>query len=99
MRAWIGVRSDRGNRIGEATAIRPATSQPVRIRYASEPRATTTSALFIDGKDTDRAFYAEELRSTSPDYHIVEATDGQSGFDLYLSQRIDCVVTELALPD
>lgn len=63
------------------------------------PARLSTSVLLIDGKDLDRAFYAEELRSCSPDYHIVEATDGQSGLDRYRSQRIDCIVTELTLPD
>ena len=59
----------------------------------------STSVLFIDGNATDRAFYAEGLRSCSPDYLIFEATDGRSGLDLYRSRRIDCVVQELALPD
>lgn len=63
------------------------------------PELLTTSVLFIDGNGTDRAFYADELKACSPDYQVVEATDGQSGLDLYRSQRIDCVVTELALSD
>jgi DNA-binding NarL/FixJ family response regulator len=29
----------------------------------------------------------------------VEASDSQSGLDLYRSRRIDCVVLEVALPD
>jgi DNA-binding NarL/FixJ family response regulator len=63
------------------------------------PERPSTSVLLIDGNGPDRAFYAEELRSCSPDYNIVEATDGQSGLDRYRSQRIDCVVTELTLSD
>jgi CheY-like chemotaxis protein len=60
----------------------------------------TTSVLLIDGNVTDRAFYADGLKRCSPDYLIQEATDGQSGIALYRrSQRIDCVVLELALPD
>jgi CheY-like chemotaxis protein len=62
------------------------------------PELLTTSVLLIDGNDADRAFYAGELKACSP-YQVVEATDGQSGLDLYRSQRIDCVVTELALSD
>ena len=58
-----------------------------------------TSVLLIDGNATDRAFYAGELNGCSPGYRVVEATDGQSGLDLYRSQRIDCVVTELTLWD
>ena len=63
------------------------------------PKRPTTSILLIDSKDADRAFYSEELKRCSPEYHIVEATDGQSGLDRYLSQHIDCVVTELTLSD
>lgn len=59
----------------------------------------TTSVLLIDGNDIDRAFFAEGLKSCSPDYLILEATNGQSGLDLYRSRRIDCVVLELELPD
>jgi DNA-binding NarL/FixJ family response regulator len=45
------------------------------------------------------AYWAEQFKRGSPDYQILEASDGQSGVDLYRSQKIDCVVTELALPD
>ena len=58
-----------------------------------------TSVLLIDGDDTDRASYIKGLRHSSPDYHILEAADGRSGLALYRSQRIDCVVLELSLPD
>src|SRR6266571_436788 len=59
-----------------------------------------TSVLLIDGNAADRAFYADGLKSCSADYLILEATDGESGLDLYRrSQRIDCVVLEFALPD
>ena len=62
------------------------------------PDIRTPSVLLIDGNDADRAFYADELKACSP-YQVVEAPNGQSGLDLYRSQRIDCVVTDLALPD
>ena len=59
----------------------------------------TTSVLLIDANATDRIRFAAQLKRCSPDYQIIEADDGQSGLDLYRSQRIDCVVLELALPD
>jgi CheY-like chemotaxis protein len=63
------------------------------------PPPWTTSVLLIDGNPTERAFYADGLKRCSPDYRILEATDGQAGLDLYRRfQRIDCVVLELALP-
>ena len=58
-----------------------------------------TSVLFIDGFDTDRAYWATQLRSFSPDYEILEAANGQSGLTICRSRRVDCIVLELALPD
>jgi DNA-binding NarL/FixJ family response regulator len=59
----------------------------------------TTSVLFIDGSKNQRAHWADQLKHCSLDYEILEASDGQSGLDLYRSRRIDCVVLELGLPD
>jgi DNA-binding NarL/FixJ family response regulator len=59
----------------------------------------TTSVLFIDANDADRKFFIEGLKCHSPDYRILEATDGELGFALYESQRIDCVILELDFPD
>ena len=59
----------------------------------------TTSVLFIDGHDSDRTHFADQLKQCSPDYEILEAADGHSGLDLYRSRRIDCVVHEIDLPD
>jgi DNA-binding NarL/FixJ family response regulator len=61
---------------------------------------STTSVLLIDGNDAERACLAEGLKHCSPDYLILEASDGESGLGLYRrSPRIDCVVLELDLPD
>lgn len=59
----------------------------------------TTSVLLIDGSKNQRTYWADQLKRCSPDYEIVEASDGQSGLDLFRSRRIDCVVLELGLPD
>jgi PleD family two-component response regulator len=59
----------------------------------------TTSVLFIDGSQKQRAYWAEQLKQSSPNYQIVEASDGKSGLDLFRSRWIDCVVLEVALPD
>ena len=63
------------------------------------PDLPTTSVLLIDGNDIDRIGFANHLKSCSPDYHILEATDGEAGLNLYRSQRVDCVVLGLELPD
>jgi CheY-like chemotaxis protein len=59
----------------------------------------TTSVLLIDGNDTDRIGFASHLKRCSADYQIFEATDGQTGLNLYRSRRVDCVVLALELPD
>jgi CheY-like chemotaxis protein len=59
----------------------------------------TISVLFIDANDTERTFFVEELKRRSPHYGILEATNGESGLALYRSQRVDCVVLAIELPD
>ena len=64
-----------------------------------KPELPTTSVLLIDGNDTDRRYFANQLKRHSPDYKILEAADGEAGLTLYRSRRIDCVVVERELPD
>ena len=60
----------------------------------------TTTLLFIEPNNTERTVFVEELKRRSPDYRILEATDGESGLALYrFFQRIDCVILALELPD
>ena len=58
-----------------------------------------TTILLIDDNDHDRTYYAERIRIGIPDCIVLEAEDGQSGLGLYRSRRIDCIITELHLPD
>jgi CheY-like chemotaxis protein len=61
---------------------------------------STTTILFIDPNETERTIFVEELKRRSPDYRILEASDGESGLALYrFFQRIDCVILALELPD
>ena len=59
----------------------------------------TTSVLLIDGNDNHRAHFAAQLKARSPDYQILEATDGEAGLLLYRSRQIHCIVLALELPD
>ena len=59
----------------------------------------TTSVLLIDGSTHYRTYWADQLKRCSPNYQIVEASDGHSGLFLFRAQRIDCVVMDLSLPD
>jgi len=60
---------------------------------------STTSVLLIDGNDTDRKYFADQLKGISPDYKIIEATTAEEGLTLCRSRRFDCVVLALELPD
>ena len=64
-----------------------------------ETELHSTFVLFIDANHTDRTFFVEELKRRSSDYRILEASDGESGLALCRSQRIDCVVLAVELPD
>ena len=63
------------------------------------PDLPTISILLIDNNKDQRNYWADQLRRCSSDYEIIEASDAQSGLDLYRSRRIDCVVLELSLPN
>jgi CheY-like chemotaxis protein len=65
----------------------------------TDPAISTTAVLFIDESKKQRTFWANQLKSCSAEYEILEASDGQSGLDLCRSRRIDCVVLEPSLPD
>jgi len=66
---------------------------------ASNTRRYDLNVILIDGHDDDRRFLAQRLKIASPDYCVFEAETGTAGLAVFLSQRIDCVVTELTLPD
>lgn len=55
--------------------------------------------LLIDGYHQDREHYVEQLRKSSPDHVVVQATSGRMGLDICKSRPIDCVIVELDLPD
>jgi len=59
----------------------------------------STTILFIDGHDHDRRYWIKRLTISSPDWVILEAETGAAGLSVCRSQHVDCVVTELDLPD
>lgn len=61
--------------------------------------APATTILLIDANKRDREYWAEQLRLSSPDCVILEAQDAWSGLAICKSQRVDCVVLEMHLPD
>ena len=53
------------------------------------------AVLLIDSHE-GRQYWSQRLKISSADYLIVEADTGASALSICDSQRIDCVVTELA---
>jgi DNA-binding NarL/FixJ family response regulator len=60
---------------------------------------SSPTILFIDHHDDDRQYWVQRLRMSSPEYMILEASTGKSGITICRSQRIECIVSELTLPD
>ena len=55
--------------------------------------------LLIDPHDDDRQYWVQRLRMCSPDYVVVEASTGKSGLAICRTQPVECVISELTLPD
>jgi len=60
---------------------------------------TPTTVLLIDSYKEDRENWVQRLSDSAPDYVVLEAETGASGLAICHSQRVDCVITELTLPD
>ena len=61
--------------------------------------ASPIKVLLIDPNKEDRQYCAERLTISSPAYTVLETETGAAGLAICQSQRIDCVVLELTLPD
>ncbi len=57
------------------------------------------TVLLMDAHKEDRECWAQRLLNSSPDYVVLEAETGAAGLAICRSQRVDCVVLELTLPD
>ena len=64
-----------------------------------ETASRATTVVLIDPNNEDRQFYSEQLKISSKDYTVLEADNAERGLDLCRTEQIDCVVTELHLPD
>jgi DNA-binding NarL/FixJ family response regulator len=90
---------------------RVARSFPNQTAYSSEKGGRPVSTfslpsvqsaitvLLIDAHKDDRQYWAQRLLISSPDYVVLEAETGAAALAICRSQRVDCVVLELTLPD
>ena len=68
------------------------------LRYLMETNQDIT-VLFIDGDQEDRRAWAEAFKRSSPESVVLEAHSGAAGLAVCRSQRVDCVIVEMSLPD
>jgi len=59
----------------------------------------STTILIIDHHGDDRQHYVQRLTVSSPDYVVLEASTGKAGLAICASRRVECVISELSLPD
>jgi DNA-binding NarL/FixJ family response regulator len=59
----------------------------------------SATILLIDPHKEDRQYWAQRLSIASPDCVVLEADTGAGGLAICRSQRVDCVLVELTLPD
>ena len=64
-----------------------------------ENPSRTATVVLIDPNNEDRQYHSERLEISSKDYTVLEATNAERGLALCDSDRVDCVVMELHLPD
>jgi CheY-like chemotaxis protein len=55
--------------------------------------------LVLDPNKDDRRYWVKQLERSFQHYKVLEAEDGESGLAICQSERVDCVVMELHLPD
>ena len=66
---------------------------------STRPSLPPAKILLIDPHKDDREYWAQRLTIASPDFVVLEADTGASGLVNCQSQQVDCVVTEVMLPD
>ena len=71
---------------------------PVPSGYPMKTNQDLT-VLFIDGDQEDRRGWAQAFKRSSPESVVLEADSGATGLAVCQSQRVDCVIVEMSLPD
>lgn len=60
---------------------------------------TLTTVLVIDDDEEQLKYWCETLKNSAHNYTVLEASNGESGLDLCRSQRVDCIVLDLDMPE
>jgi len=67
----------------------------VSTSKASKP----PTVLLIDDNCEDRSYWSASLKDPPHEFLVLEAACGDSGFRLYQSQPVDCVVLDVEMPE
>jgi CheY-like chemotaxis protein len=74
-----------GKRMAHQTST-PETSKPPTV-------------LLIDDNPEDRTYWSASLKNPPFEFLVLEAGCGESGFNMYQDQHVDCVVLDLEMPE
>ena len=81
------------------TAVeQPAHSCDASISDGDQVQPSGT-ILIIEPGNQERQYWMKRLKTSFPGCDVLEAEAGGEGIAAYQSQRIDCIVVELLLPD
>jgi DNA-binding NarL/FixJ family response regulator len=71
------------------------------VRKAEGPVTASLpiTVLLIDPYKEDREYWTQRLKISAPEYIVLEAETGNEGILICRTQRVDCVLVELNLPD
>jgi CheY-like chemotaxis protein len=73
---------------------------PLMVDQVSSPETLKPpTVLLIDDNCDDRRYWAASLKSPPFHFLVLEAACGESGFKLFQSQQVDCVVLDLEMPE
>ena len=60
---------------------------------------TVTTVLLVDGDQIERQRWVKKINVLCPHYVVLQAQTGKEGISICRTQQVDCVVSELTLPD
>jgi response regulator RpfG family c-di-GMP phosphodiesterase len=61
--------------------------------------SSSITVLLIDSHAEDRRYWLQRPDISSQAYRILEAETGAAGLEICRTEHVDCMVTELTLPD
>jgi len=57
------------------------------------------TVLLIDDNCEDRAYWSDSLKKPPIEFNVLEAASGESGFKLWQTESVHCVVLDVEMPE